>query len=186
MEEGKTVNEKASILFESLRRTDSYIVAADQKASITLAAGVTFLGIYTSIFYGLISGDDVVVPTTLIVSVVGIVIISWVYWFNKLKDVFVPRVTPSKGKSIVSFASMVETHDSLDNFIHYYSTLNSMSQSSTLTDLERDLLENHWICAEICSKKMGAFKKSLSALLLSLSVSLLGLAFVTFYADIIT
>jgi hypothetical protein len=175
---------KTSILFESLRRTDGYIVAADQKASFTLAAGVTFLGIYISIFYNLITSSYVSIPVTVLVSVVGLVLISWVFWFNSVKAVFSPNVTPSNGKSIISFASIVATHDSFEEYLSYYSGLDNGNQSSTVTELERDLLENHWICSDICIKKMKAFKKSLSGLLFALSTSVLGLAFVTFFADI--
>jgi len=179
------LDKKIAILYESLRRTDSYIVAADQKASFTLAAGVTFLGIYTSIFYSLITDESSTIPSTVLISVVGIVLSVWVVWFYKIQKVFSPQVTPSNQKSVVSFASIKANHQCFDDFAACYSDIESIGQSSVLSNLELDLLENHWICSDICTQKMSAFKESLYLLMLSLSFSLLGLAFTIFYAEII-
>lgn len=178
------MNQNISFLYESLRRTDSYIVAADQKASFTLAAGVTFLGIYTSIFYNLITSNDNIIPITVLTSIVGIILGIWVSWFYKIQKVFFPQVTPSNQKSIVSFASIKSSHLCFDDFVVCYSDKGNIDQSSGLSNLELDLLENHWICSGICIQKMKAFKESLGVLMIALSISLLALAFTTFYADV--
>lgn len=180
------MNQDISILYESLRRTDSYIVAADQKASFVLASGVTFLGIYTSIFYNLITSDNNEVPITVLVSIIGIVLSIWVIWFCKIKEVFSPKTTPSSQKSVVSFASIKANHHCFNDFVACYSDKDTVSQNSSLSNIELDLLENHWICSEICVQKMKAFKESLGFLMLALSISLLGLAFSTFYAEIVS
>ncbi|MEZ9136324.1 hypothetical protein AB4138_10785 [Vibrio sp. 10N.286.52.C3] len=175
------MTDKFDVLFESLRRTDSYILAADQKAAITLAAGVTFLGIYVSIFFNIMDKHYEDIPIPLSLSVVGIAIGFWIVWFIKVWGVFVPRMLPSKAKSIVSFASIVSSFDSYEMYEKYYRSIADKSPSL----IEVDLLENHWICAEICAKKMKAFRLSLTWLSLSLSISLLGLAFLAFYLQFI-
>lgn len=171
------MTEKFNVLFESLRRTDSYILAADQKAAITLAAGVTFLGIYVSIYFNIMDKHYEHIPIALILSIVGIAIAFWIIWFVSIWNVFVPRMLPSKAKSIVSFASIVGNFDSYEKYERYYRSISN----SDVSLIENDLLENHWICADICTKKMKAFRLSLTWLSLALSISLLGLAFLAFY-----
>ncbi|MFA0026242.1 hypothetical protein AB4369_25420, partial [Vibrio sp. 10N.261.49.A5] len=73
--------DKTQILFESLRRTDSYTLAADQKASFCLAAAVTFLGIYSTLFYSIITDDSAVISATLTVAILGLVLLPWIVFF---------------------------------------------------------------------------------------------------------
>lgn len=173
------MTDKFNVLFESLRRTDSYILAADQKAAITLAAGVTFLGIYVSIYFNIMDKHYEHIPIALILSIVGIAIAFWIIWFVSIWNVFVPRMLPSKAKSIVSFASIVGNFDSYEKYERHYRSISISDSDVSL--IENDLLENHWICADICTKKMKAFRLSLTWLSLALSISLLGLAFLAFY-----
>ncbi|TMX37483.1 hypothetical protein [Vibrio sp. Hep-1b-8] len=171
------MNSDQQVLFEALKRTDSYIVSADQKASFLLAAGVTYLGIYTSLFYGFLSDKSLVILNELTLSVIGVLLVTWSIWFYKIKTVFTPRLKSSGGKSLISYASMINNHnDVLDCFCSYESLKNNNF------DLDKDLLENYWICAEICNTKMLAFKSSLLWLFFTLSGSVLGLAILAFYS----
>ncbi|EOB1205432.1 hypothetical protein ACIQLR_001558 [Photobacterium damselae] len=178
--------DRVSILMESLRRTDSYIVAADQKASFTLAAGVTFLGIFCSVFYNIISNDKIDLPSQLIIMIVVSSVFVWVFWFYKIRCVFWPKVTSSKRKSLVSFASATATHDEFSHYLEtYVKCMDTESSHNDLTKLELDILENHWICANICNQKMALFKESLTWLFVSLAVSTIGLAYVAIYLNVI-
>ena len=165
---------KTQLLFESLRRTDSFILSADQKTSFCLAAGITFLGVYSSIFYSVITDEKTTIPTTLICSILGLILVSWTVFFNYTKNVFSPNLEPSTEKSLISFASIKNNHDSLDNFKEYYKNLNS--EDSFNLSIDNDILENHWICSEICLVKMKNFNKSLFWLWTSLLLSIFGLA----------
>ncbi|EHK0041050.1 hypothetical protein ABO242_002052 [Vibrio parahaemolyticus] len=176
--------DKISILMESLRRTDSYSVAADQKASFTLAAGIAYLGIYASIFYNIISDKEVNLPISFSISVIGLVIVVWVKWFSIIRKVFDPDTTKAQRKSVVSFVSIIKNDKSLDELIDTYTQIEEQDQRvNNLTRLECDLLENHWICSKICLNKMENFKSSLNWLLLALGTSVLGLALIAFYLN---
>ncbi len=174
--------DKTQILFESLRRTDSYTLVADQKASFCLAAAVTFLGIYSTLFYNVIADDKNVIPLTLIVAILGSVLMPWVVFFYNVKKIFLPNMTPSEKKSIVSFASIASKTPSLEQFKSHYENLISDSDNFE-KNINEDLLENHWICSEICFKKMNNFKRSLNWLWISLSTSLMGLAVMVFFIE---
>lgn len=171
------MTEKLIVLSESLRRTDSYILAADQKASITLASGVTFLGIYVSIFYNIMDKHFKDIPIALTVSIAGVALTLWILWFDSIRGVFTPRVSPSETKSIISFASITKGFNSSEQYKDYYKLI----CESGLDKIEIDLIENHWICANICMEKMRSFSRSLTLLSFALAVSLLGLAFIAFY-----
>lgn len=171
------MNSNQQVLFEALKRTDSYIVSADQKASFLLAAGVTYLGIYTSLFYGFLSDESLAVPNELTLSVIGLLLVIWSIWFYKIKTVFTPRLKSSGTKSLISFASMVNNHNDMQDCFYSYESL-----KNNIFDLDKDLLENYWICAEICNTKMLAFKSSLFWLFFALSSSVLGLALQAFYS----
>ncbi|WP_305844086.1 hypothetical protein [Photobacterium leiognathi] len=178
--------DRVSILMESLRRTDSYIIAADQKASFTLAAGVAFLGIFCSIFYGVVSNDKIDLPIQLIVSIITLSIFVWLMWFYKIKCVFWPNVKSSVRKSVVSFASATAGHDNFNEYLETFSLCEKNEpELYNLTKIELDILENHWICADICSQKMKFFKESLIWLFISLSVSMIGLIYIAIYLNMI-
>ncbi|HCJ4875903.1 MULTISPECIES: hypothetical protein [Vibrio harveyi group] len=176
------VEAKLAVLMESLRRTDSYIIAADQKASFTLAAGVTFLGIFCSILYGVLSNEGIDLPVELTLSVLLSSLLVWLVWFYKIRCIFLPKVPPSKRKSLVSFASATSTHSSLTQYFDTYADCYELgSKKLRLTQLELDILENHWICSQICMQKMQLFKESLVWLFISLAVSTTGLAYIALY-----
>ncbi|ELW1731490.1 hypothetical protein QMT37_003321 [Vibrio fluvialis] len=178
--------DRVSILMESFRRTDSYIIAADQKASFTLAAGVTFLGIFCSVFYGILSNDKIEIPTQLVVLIVASSLSVWIVWFYKIRGVFWPKVQSSQRKSVVSFASAISKHYDFDAYVAtYVSCKEQESNQQNLTKLELDILENHWICAEICSQKMQLFKESLIWLFISLFVSIISLGGIAIYLNVI-
>lgn len=170
------------MLFESLRRTDNYTLAADQKASFCLAAAVTFLGIYSTLFYNIITDDDVVILVTLIVAILGVVLLPWVMFFYSIKNVFSPNLNPSAKESIISFASITSKFTSFEQFKAYYESI-SKDDDIFLKNINEDLLENHWICSGICLNKMDKFKKSLHWLWWALSVSLIGLAIVVYFIE---
>ncbi|EMI4315284.1 hypothetical protein HJ144_02385 [Vibrio parahaemolyticus] len=179
--------DRVSILMESFRRTDSYIIAADQKASFTLAAGVTFLGIFCSVFYSIISNDKIDLPNQLIIAIVASSVSVWVFWFYKIRCVFWPKVAASERKSVVSFASATATHNDFSHYLEtYLKSMDKEPSHNDLTKLELDILENHWICANICSQKMALFKESLTWLFVSLAVSTIGLAYVAVYLNVIS
>ena len=167
--------DKSLIIFESLKRTDSYIFSMDHKASFTLAAGITFLGIYASLFYGLFSAESNKMNIPFLVSVIGIVLACWCVWFSKIIKVFSPDIEPSSVISIVSFASLTDKFDSFEDYYEYFEELTDKKQ------LDKDMIENHWICSNICINKIKNFKASLKWLAISLSTSILGLAFVAGY-----
>ncbi|WP_120510944.1 hypothetical protein [Photobacterium salinisoli] len=177
------MNEKTSILFESLKRTDTFINSADLKASFTLAAGITFLGIYASIFYNIATSDELSIPAPYLLSVLGLVLVPWVIWFIKVKKVFTPNVKSSTNKSIISFASIIQTHESLEEFKQHYTTIKEQDNIFTQS-VENDLLENHWICSDICMQKMNSFKSSLTFFWLSLVSSLLGISLLLFISQV--
>ncbi|EHR6682400.1 hypothetical protein NRI58_003273 [Vibrio parahaemolyticus] len=179
--------DRVSILMESFRRTDSYIIAADQKASFTLAAGVTFLGIFCSVFYSIVSNEKIELPTQLVVSIVASSLLVWVVWFYKIRGVFWPKVQSSQRKSVVSFASAIAKHRDFESYVETYaSCIEQEPNQQNLSKLELDILENHWICADICSQKMQLFKESLIWLFISLSVSTIGLSYVAIYLNVIS
>ncbi|MFS1413672.1 hypothetical protein BCU70_08710 [Vibrio sp. 10N.286.49.C2] len=165
-----------TILYNALARTDAYIVAADQKASFVLAAGVTFMGIYASLFYSILSDEEILIPSMLIGSFIGIPLVIWTKWFFHIKSVFTPRLASTAQTSLVSFASMSDTHQSINELKSTYDTL-----MSGQFDLDNDLLENYWICTSICMDKMSAFTKSLRWLFFALGFSIFSLASLAAY-----
>lgn len=167
------MQEQTQILFESLRRTDTYILAADQKASFCLAAGITFLGIYSTLFFSVITDEKTAIATITICVILGIVLVPWLIFFHKIKNIFSPNLEPSSADSIVSFASMRATCNNLQHFKNHYQTISSQNFTQSV---ENDILENHWICAGICLDKMKNFKKALFWLWVALSISIAGLA----------
>lgn len=174
--------DKTQILFESLRRTDSYTLAADQKASFCLAAAVTFLGIYATLFYSVITDDNAVISTTLTIAILGLVLLPWIMFFYTIKNIFSPNLKPSEKKSIISFASIVSSTPNFEQFKLYYQSIN-INDDVFVENINEDLLENHWICSEICFNKMKNFRKSLHWLWMALSTSLLGLATMVYFIE---
>ncbi|HDY7980297.1 hypothetical protein [Vibrio vulnificus] len=174
------MNDKIQILFESLRRTDSYILAADQKSSFCLAAGITFLGIYATLFFSVISDEKNITPTALTCTILGMVLFPWCVFFYKIKNVFSPNLEPSNMNSIVSFASMRAQFNSFELFKTHFMNIKDNDYEQVLLD---DILENHWICSGICSEKMKKFKSSLFWLWIALAASLLGLATLIFFKE---
>lgn len=174
------MNGQTQILFESLRRTDNHTLAADQKASFCLAAGVTFLGIYSTLFYSVISDENSTLPTTLICTILGIALLPWVAFFYRIKCIFHPNLEASDTKSIVSFASMRDEWNNFSQFKHHFQTIQGQNFTNAINE---DILENHWICAGICKDKMENFKKALSCLWLALSISLVGLATLVYFSE---
>ncbi|PMK92128.1 hypothetical protein [Vibrio lentus] len=170
------MTDEQNILYSALARTDSYIVAADQKASFVLVAGVTFMGIYASLFYSILSDEDILIPNMLIVSFIGIPLVIWTKFFFHIKSVFTPRLASTTQASLVSFASMSDTHESSDDLKSTYSRL-----IGGQFDLDNDLLENYWICTSICMDKMSAFKESLRWFFVALGLSALSLALLAAY-----
>lgn len=168
------MNENLSILFESLRRTDALIATADQKASFTLAAGITFLGIYSSIIYNISTDDKIKIPTVILIATIILVLTPWGLWLNKIRVIFNPNIKSSTQKSIISFTSITQTHNNFDDFIDYYKKINN-NNNKELKNIEVDILENHWICADICKQKMNNFRSSLNYLWVSLILSLVGI-----------
>lgn len=167
--------QKLTVCFDALKRTDSYILALDQKASFTLAAGITFLGNYASLFYGMISSDTNKAGPELLVSAIGISLVLWILWFFKIKDIFHPNTKSSKVFSIVSFASITNSFENYDQFYKHFNTVDNISK------LHEDILENHWLCAKICMDKVTNFKASLNYLLAATSTSILSLSLVAAY-----
>ncbi|WP_445398004.1 hypothetical protein [Zobellella sp. An-6] len=174
------MKQETQILLESLRRTDSFILSADQKASFCLAAGITFIGIYSTLFYSVINDEKTVIPTTLICAIIGLTLVPWIMFFNSIRNVFSPNLEPSESKSIISFASIKNGFSSLDDFKSHYNSLNGKDFHSII---EIDILENHWICSGICMAKMGNFKKGLYWLWISLTSSIFGLAILVFFSE---
>lgn len=174
----KMKNEKLHAFFlESLRRTDGYIASADQKASFTLAGGIAFLAIYASLFDKILSLPDSILSKPAIVSVIGVSIIPWVFWFYLVMQVFKPDVTPGKEISYVSFATLCVQNKSQNEL------LNKLSDSSyelSSQDLIRDVVENYWICSRICLDKMKSFRSSLNWLSISIALTLLIIALFSF------
>ena len=166
-----------NIIYNALTRTDSYIVAADQKASFALAAGVTFMGIYASLFYGVLTDEKVSIPTPLTLSLIGIPLVIWAIWFNHVKNVFIPKLTSSNQKSLVSFASMHNSHNDSDECFTSFQALESGQ-----FDLNQDLIKNYWICLSICMEKMQAFQRSLRWFMWAVCSSILSLAFLAAFA----
>ncbi|MFA0026763.1 hypothetical protein AB4369_28110, partial [Vibrio sp. 10N.261.49.A5] len=64
----------------------------------------------------------------------------------------------------------------------YYESIN-INDDMFVKNINEDLLENHWICSEICFKKMKNFKKSLHWLWVALSISLVGLATMVYFIE---
>jgi hypothetical protein len=174
--------DKTQILLESLRRTDSYTLAADQKASFCLAAAVTFLGIYSTLFYTVITDDKAVISTTLTISILGLVLLPWLVFFYSIKSIFSPNLKPSEKMSIISFASIASNTPDLEHFKNYYKSI-EINDDIFVKNINEDLLENHWICSEICFNKMKNFKKCLHWLWVALSVSLIGLAILVYFVE---
>lgn len=175
------MSEKTQLLLESLRRTDSFILAADQKSSFCLAAGLAFLGIYSTLFYSVLSDEKTVIQPTLTCTILGLILIPWIMFFKYIQNVFSPNLKQSKTKSIISFSSIKSSHANLDEFKLTYRSLHDDNDFNCFT--ENDILENHWICSEICLDKMKNFKKGLYWLWLSLSSSILGLAILIFFSE---
>lgn len=175
MDENNINNEKTTAIFEALRRTDSYILALDQKASFTLAAGITFMGIYATLFYSLIASESNKLNAPLLVAIIGVSLVLWAIWFSKIKAVFSPNVEPSESKSVISFASLTASFNSHEEYYQYFLELNKRD------NLDKDIIENHWICSKICMGKVKNFKASLKWLYISLCTSFLGLALVSFF-----
>lgn len=174
--------DKTQILFESLRRTDSYTLAADQKASFCLAAAVTFLGIYSTLFYSVITDDNAVISATLTIAILGLVLLPWIVFFYTIKSIFSPNLKSSEKESIISFASIASNTPNLDQFKLYYESININDELFT-KNIDEDIIENHWICSEICFNKMKNFKKSLYWLWVALSISLMGLATMVYFIE---
>ncbi len=162
---------------ESLRRTDSYIASADQKASFTLAGGLAFLAIYASLFDKVISFPNDTLGKLSMLSLIGISIIPWVIWFYKIMKVFHPNVSPGHEMSYVSFATMYSQNESKDILLK---KLSNERYELEMEGLMRDVVENYWICSEICMNKMASFKSSLKWLSISISFTLLIISIFSF------
>ncbi|ELM3616166.1 hypothetical protein RYR54_001804 [Aeromonas sobria] len=163
--------------FESLRRTDSYIASADQKASFTLAGGLAFLAIYASLFDKVISFPDTTLSKMSMLSLIGISIIPWIVWFYKIMKVFNPNVTPGKEISYVSFATLCVQNKTKDDFLERLS--GDLYELDT-EGLIRDVAENYWICSRICLDKMAAFRSSLNWLTISIAFTILVISLFSF------